>query len=98
MNKPMQTFLVTFTETTGYRLKVQAADRDTAIEQALGLFERVGPEPSVGFDFDSAIEGGTDDWEARLLDPITTQSRPIESGVDVELVEAVGVPHDTYVV
>jgi hypothetical protein len=74
MDTSLRTFLVTFTETTGYRLKVQAADSDTAIEQAQELFERIGPEPSEGFDFNHAIEGGTDDWEAR---PVAKPPAPV---------------------
>jgi hypothetical protein len=62
-------FIVSFTETTGYRVPVLATDADDAVAKAQDLFERVGPEPAEGFDFDHSIEGGTDDWEARALDP-----------------------------
>src|SRR5688572_19272208 len=68
MDTPQKTFMVTFTETTGYRIKVQATGAEAAVEAAQDLFERVGPEPSEGFDIDPAIEGGTDDWMAVPLD------------------------------
>lgn len=57
-------FLVTFTETTGYRVRVLAADEAEATATAQDLFEHAGPEPSEGFDFNDRIDGGTDDWEA----------------------------------
>lgn len=78
MRPSLKSFVVTFTETTGYRVSVQAANPDDAVAKAQDLFERVGPEPSEGFDFDNSTEGGTDDWQAVPRDAEQRFIAPVE--------------------
>lgn len=75
MTSQLKTFLVTFTETTGWRVKVHATDEDDALQQAENLFSDIGPEPSQGFDFDHSL-GGTDDWEATEIGPADRHPLP----------------------
>jgi hypothetical protein len=58
-----KTFLVRFTETNAYTIKVQAEDADDAVQIAQDKYESKGPKAAEGFEFDDS-HGGTDGWDA----------------------------------